>query len=152
MNAKVREINKAINNTLTKIQVEARKNASRDDSAEGISEKSILIDRKNKIVGVSNVLAPHAPFIEFGTKTKVNIKHPITKQVAGKYQGRRFDFNKVTKRIAAHQNVDDTEARKRAAGIYHNGVTARPFFYPAVFEVKNTFMVRELKKAVRARK
>lgn len=152
MKAKEKAIKESVNTALTKIHLDAKTNASNNTSPEkdGLVD-AIEINLLKGFVGVNNVKAPYAPFIEFGTKSKTNIKYRITAAVANKYRGKPLDMDELTKRIERSRGVSREQARSIASKIGRDGTTPRPFFYTAVF--KNVILLkRELSSALKKRK
>jgi hypothetical protein len=152
MMAKEKAIKASVKTALTKIHLDAKTNASNNTSPEkdGLVD-AIEINLLKGFVGVNNIKAPYAPFIEFGTKGKTSIRYKITTAKAKKYQGTALDMDDLTERIERTEGVSKRKARARAVGIGKKGSRARPFFYTSVF--KNIILLRrELSSALKKRK
>jgi hypothetical protein len=152
MKAKEKAIMDSVNTALTKIHLDAKTNASNNTSPEkdGLVD-AIEINLLKGFVGVNNVKAPFAPFIEFGTKSKTNIKYRITAAIANKYSGKPLDTKELAERIERTEGASKDKARAIATSIGKNGTKPRPFFYTSVF--KNTILLRrELSSALKKRK
>lgn len=101
------------------IEKNAKVNAPADLGKLGQSIIAVKADPTNWIVNAGGILAPYAPFIEFGTGGLVNVPDEL-KEIAIKYKGK---------------------------GVKQVNLPARPFLYPALL-VGRVEYVDKLKKVL----
>jgi len=151
LKAKSKGIDKAIDNTLRSIQRDVKSNISNNNSPEKDRMiEAVDLDLRNNLVGINNVKAPFAPFIEFGTKSKFTLQDPKLAGISSRFKGIPMDFNELVQRIERSTGLSKDAAVGVARTYARQGTTARPFFYPAVFQNK-IVLKRELKRALRKR-
>lgn len=91
----------------------------------------------------------HAPFVEFGTKSKVDVPQGLESYAMQfKSSGGNFaDLLEAIQGWCSRKGIDSQFAYPIALRIAQNGVSARPFLFPAYFrEVPN--VEKNLKKVV----
>lgn len=95
----------------------------------------------------------HAPFVEFGTKSKVDIP-PGLEQYAMQFKSSGGNFKDLLEAIQGwtkRKGIDTNFAYPIAVKIARNGVSARPFLFPAYNkEIPNT--MRKLERVVRKKR
>lgn len=153
LKAKIRGVDNAIDNWLAVTKNEIVNNAENNDSAEKDDlAKAIKHNKKERIVYVDDNLAPFAPYIEFGTKTKFNRGGKMRSElaiVAAKYRGKEIDFPELVERVARTGIAKDPRAV--AVSIAFHGTRPRPFFYNAVYG-RYPELKRSLKRSLRRRR
>lgn len=158
---------KGINNVLKDIKRVGEEVAKDADKAMGYSARTIQRDaKKNVAVDTGDLRASihvidkfldkevktdktHAPFVEFGTKSKVDIPAGL-EQYAMQFKSSGGNFANLLEAIqgwCSRHGIDQEFAYPIALRIAQNGVSARPFLFPAYFkEIPNTR--KELEKIV----
>ncbi len=128
----------------------AKRNAANNGGDQGGLQKSIghrQIDAFNYEVfaGIS-----YAPFVEFGTKSKVRIE-PGFEDVAAQFKGQKGTgtlslieaIKAWVKRKGIAKDKDaDQAAFNIARSIYRNGISPKPFFYKNVAPVRSNLLTR----------
>lgn len=84
---------------------------------------------------------PYAPYMEFGTGPKVVVPSEF-QDMANRARGKGGSFAEGLKQIKAwciRKGIDVKAAYPIFAAILNNGLTPRPFMYPAYLKAKATF-------------
>ena len=109
-------------------------------SEPGTYVRKILADRS---------IAPHAPYMEFGTGSKVYVPTFFEDQARKiKQEPTRRSYKEgleAIKRWAKKKGWDESQAGRIFAYILRNGVSPSPFLYPA-FLVQRGVLLRDLEK------
>lgn len=126
------DADKAMGYSARKIQRDAKKNVAVDT---GDLRASIhVIDKKlEKEVKTDKT---HAPFVEFGTKSKVDIPSGL-EQYAMQFKSSGGNFADLLEAIegwTSRKGISPEFAFPIALRIAQNGVSARPFLFPAYFK------------------
>lgn len=93
----------------------------------------------------------YAPFVEFGTKSKVDIPAGLegyAMQFKGSGGGSFKDFEKSIKRWAQLKGIPEEAVYPIMKSILHKGTKAQPFLFPAFFE-EQPKLIKKLKKVIR---
>jgi len=128
----------------------AKRNAANNGGDQGGLQKSIghrQIDAFNYEVfaGIS-----YAPFVEFGTKSKVRIE-PGFEDVAAQFKGQKgtgtLSLIEAIKAWVKRKGIAKGKDADRAAfniarSIYRNGISPKPFFYKNVAPVRSNLLTR----------
>ncbi len=145
---------KGINKVVKRIKKLGDEVAEDADKAMGYSARRIERDaKKNVAVDTGDLRASihmidkflekevktdktHAPFVEFGTKSKVDIPSGL-EQYAMQFKSSGGNFADLLESIqgwCSRNNIDQEFAFPIALRIAQNGVSARPFLFPAYFK------------------
>lgn len=112
-------------------------------SKPGVYVRRVLSDRS---------IAPHAPYMEFGTGRKVYVPAAFEEQARLiKSEPSRRSYKQgleAIKRWAAKKGWDESQAGRIFAYLLRNGVSPSPFLYPA-FLVQRGQLLRDLEKLFR---
>lgn len=93
----------------------------------------------------------YAPYVEFGTKSKVDIPPGLegyAMQFKGSGGGSFKDFEKSIKRWAQLKGIPEEAVYPIMMSILHNGIKAQPFLFPAFF-AEQPQLLKRLKKVLR---
>lgn len=145
---------KGINETVNRLKKLSKEVATDADKVMGYSARVIERDaKKNVDVDTGDLRASihhidkflekevktdktHAPFVEFGTKSKVDIPNGL-EQYASQFKSSGGNFADLLEAIqgwASRKGIDQQFAYPIALKIAQNGVSARPFLFPAYFK------------------
>lgn len=145
---------KGINKVVKRIQKLGDEVAEDADKAMGYSARRIERDaKKNVAVDTGDLMnsihvidkflekevktdKTHAPFVEFGTKSKVDVPQGL-EQYAMQFKSSGGNFADLLESIqgwCSRNNIDAEFAFPIALRIAQNGVSARPFLFPAYFK------------------
>lgn len=162
---------KGINETVKRLKRLTKEVATDADKVMGYSARSIERDaKKNVDVDTGDLRASihlidkfldkevktdktHAPFVEFGTKSKVDIPQGL-EQYALQFKSSGGNFADLLEAIegwVSRKGIDAQFAFPIALRIAQNGVSARPFLFPAYFK-ELPKINSELKKIVNERR
>lgn len=148
---KVRKVRDAVHGSALRIQEDARRNAPvhfgrlRSDIQFGTSQ-----GRDSFEAQVYNTVE-YAPFVEFGTKSKVEVPEELTLYAQQFRGGKGGSFDQLLDHIErwAHlKGLPPEAAFPIARAIARDGVSARPYLFPAV-ENERPNLVRKVKEAIR---
>lgn len=132
------------------IEREAKKNAPTGVNSQLKASGDVIDKFLNKEVVFRS---KHAPFQEFGTKSKVEIPQGL-EQYAMQFKSSGGSFKKLLESIKEWCNkkgIDSDFAYPIALRIAQNGVAAQPFLFPAYFkEIPKTR--KNLEKVVRKKR
>ena len=152
--AKKGAIGKAVDSSMRAIASDSKVNLARNGSiAKGDLLNSIKYHKLEMRVIVES---DYAHYVEFGTKSKRKV--PPDPQIAqmitnSSEKGNFDDFIRNLRDWAKAKNIyeNDAQVYRMALFILEKGVSAKPFFFPAVF--KNKLILRKkLIKALRTRR
>lgn len=93
----------------------------------------------------------YAPYVEFGTKSKVKIPPGLESyamQFKGNKGGSFEDFEKNIKVWAKRKGIPEEAVYPIMMSILHNGIKAQPFLFPAFF-AEQPQLLKRLKKVLR---
>jgi len=93
----------------------------------------------------------YAPYMEFGTKSKVKIPPGLESyamQFKGKGTGSFQDFEKSLKLWAKRKGIPEEAVYPIMKSILHKGVKAQPFLFPAFF-AEQPQLLKRLKRVLR---
>ena len=128
----------------------AKRNAANNGGDQGGLQKSIghrQIDAFNYEVFAGIF---YAPFVEFGTKSKVRIE-PGFEDVAAQFKGQKgtgtLSLIEAIKAWVKRKGIAKGKDADRAAfniarSIYRNGISPKPFFYKNVAPVRSNLLTR----------
>jgi HK97 gp10 family phage protein len=148
---KVDAVRKAVYGAALKIQEDARRNAPtnmgrlKSDIQFGTAVSKDAFDAQ-----VYNTV-DYAPFVEFGTKSKVDVPQDLTlyaQQFRGGNGGSFDELLDSIKRWAHLKGLPTEAAFPIARAIARDGVSARPYLFPAV-ENERPNLERKVKEAIR---
>jgi len=128
----VRDTAKEMNKAMLMTQTNAKLNAPTDTSR----LKSSIVTTKAKpsdLVASTVVGVNYAPYIEFGTKSKVEVPRGL-EQYALQFRGQGGSFDDLEKNIgewARKKGIPQENVFWIAMKIAKYGVSARPFLFPA---------------------
>jgi len=131
-----------------KIEAQAKRNAP-----EGASNrlKTSIDVRGSKLEREVYTDVKYAPYVEFGTKSKVEIP-PGLEGYAMQFKGNRGgsfeDFEASLKLWARRKGIPEEAVYPIMKSILHNGVKAQPFLFPAFF-AEQPELIKRLKKVIR---
>lgn len=113
--------------------------------AQSISSPAQKLDQREYKVAV---LAEHAPYVEFGTGSKVKVPAEFA-EMAAKFKGKKGgSFEKGLKSIrdwCRAKGIPEESAYPILMAILKKGINPQPFLYPAYLNGKKAFP-KELKK------
>ena len=138
----------AIEASARKIQKKAKNNAP--TGASNFLKDSIDV-RGSKLEREVFTDMKYAPFVEFGTKSKVDIPPGLegyAMQFKGSGGGSFKDFEASIKRWAQLKNIPQEAVHPIMMSILHKGTKAQPFLFPAFFE-EQPQLIKKLKKVIR---
>lgn len=146
-----KEIGDEANTSLKKdgfeIEKNAKINAPRNDGILSASIHSDTVSYLNVEVG-SNLV--YAPYVEFGTKKKVEIPAGLESYASkfrGKGGGSFDDLLKSVSKWASQKGIPEQFHKIIAINIARDGVKAQPFLFPA-YEKQKPKIVQNLKTIV----
>lgn len=127
-----KDADKAMGYSARKIERDAKKNVAVDtgDLRASIHVIDKFLDKEVKTDKT------HAPFVEFGTKSKVDIPAGL-EQYAMQFKSSGGNFANLLESIqgwCSRKGIDQEFAYPIALRIAQNGVSARPFLFPAYFK------------------
>jgi HK97 gp10 family phage protein len=130
----------AIEASARKIESQAKRNAPT-----GVSNrlKASIDVRGSKLEREVFTDVKYAPFVEFGTKSKVDIP-PGLEGYAMQFK----DFEASIKRWAQLKGIPEEAVYPIMKSILHNGTKAQPFLFPAFF-AEQPQLIKKLKKVIR---
>ena len=127
---------KAMNTSMLAVQSKAklslRKNSTSNTGGLLSSIKTIRAKEKD-LVSMTYADAEYAPYVEFGTKSKVDIPAGL-ESYASQFKGRGGSFDQLVKNISAwarNRGIPQENVKFIAMKIAKFGVKAQPFLFPA---------------------
>lgn len=137
----------AIEASARKIEAQAKRNAP-----EGASNrlKTSIDVRGSKLEREVYTDVKYAPYVEFGTKSKVEIP-PGLEGYAMQFKGGGGsfeDFEASLKLWARRKGIPEEAVYPIMKSILHKGVKAQPFLFPAFF-AEQPELIKRLKKVIR---
>ena len=140
-----------IERSARKIEAQAKRNAP--TGASNRLKTSIDV-RGSKLEREVYTDVKYAPYVEFGTKSKVEIP-PGLEGYAMQFKGNRGgsfeDFEASLKLWARRKGIPEEAVYPIMKSILHNGVKAQPFLFPAFF-AEQPELIKRLKKVIRGLK
>ena len=138
----------AIEASARKIESQAKRNAPT-----GVSNrlKASIDVRGSKLEREVFTDVKYAPFVEFGTKSKVDIPPGLegyAMQFKGSGGGSFKDFEASIKRWAQLKGIPEEAVYPIMKSILHKGTKAQPFLFPAFF-AEQPQLIKKLKKVIR---
>jgi len=138
----------AIESSARKIESQAKRNAPT-----GVSNRLMTsIDvRGSKLEREVFTDVKYAPYVEFGTKSKVDIPPGLegyAMQFKGKGSGSFKDFEASIKLWAQRKDIPEEAVYPIMKSILHKGTKAQPFLFPAFF-AEQPQLIKKLKKVIR---
>lgn len=128
----------------------AKRNAANNGGDQGGLQKSIGNRQINALTYEVFAGISYAPFVEFGTKSKVRIE-PGFEDVAAQFKGQKgtgtLSLIEAIKAWVKRKGIAKGKDADRAAfniarSIYRNGISPKPFFYKNVAPVRNNLLTR----------
>lgn len=145
------EIDDEVSVSAIQIRTKAIRNITRLKIVDqGLLKSSMVVTNSGRDYYVMNT-AYYSPFVEFGTGARVNVPAEWTDYAAQFKNTSRGNFDDFVAALAEWArrkgiSVDDGDydnfAFWVALKILHNGLEARPFFYPAYDEVRTALIKR----------
>lgn len=131
-----------------KIEAQAKRNAPT-----GVSNrlKTSIDVRGSKLEREVYTDVKYAPYVEFGTKSKVDIPPGLegyAMQFKGKKNGSYEDLEKNIKLWAKRKRIPEEAVYPIIKSILHKGTKAQPFLFPAFF-AEQPQLIKRLKKVLR---
>jgi len=137
----------AIEASARKIEAQAKRNAP---SGASNRLKTSIDVRGTKLSREVYTDVKYAPYVEFGTKSKVEIP-PGLEGYAMQFKGGGGsfeDFEASIKLWARRKGIPEEAVYPIMKSILHNGVKAQPFLFPAFF-AEQPQLIKKLKKVLR---
>jgi HK97 gp10 family phage protein len=131
-----RDTAKAMNLTAIAVEKKAKRNLTLNRTSNtGDLRSSIHTSRANKddLVSTVYVEANYAPYVEFGTKTKVEVPNGL-ESYAAQFRGKGGSFEQLEQNISAwakNRGIPQKNVKFIAMKIARFGVKAQPFLFPA---------------------
>lgn len=138
----------AIEASARKIESQAKRNAP--TGANNRLKTSIDV-RGSKLEREVFTDVKYAPYVEFGTKSKVEIPPGLegyAMQFRGGSGGSFTDFEANIKRWAQRKGIPEEAVYPIMKSILHRGIKAQPFLFPAFF-AEQPQLIKKLKKVIR---
>jgi len=147
---KVDAVRKAVYGSALKIQENARRNAPTHFGRLKSDIQFGMTPGKDSFEAQVYNTVDYAPFVEFGTKSKVDVPEELT-LYAQQFRGSRGSFDDLLESIErwVHlKGMPPEAAYPIARKIAREGVAAQPYLFPAV-ENERPNLERKLKEAIR---
>lgn len=144
-----RDLENEINKSAIKIESDAKRNAPVDD---GRLRSSISTSPFGDYGREVEVAARYAPYVEFGTKSKVQIPQGL-ESYAMQFKSSGGNFDDLLKSIevwAKKKGLPEEAAYPIAVKIARDGVRAQPFLFPA-YNAEKLKLIKRLKKKLNGR-
>jgi len=165
LSAKIEGVNKAINALQDKSEdIQARADQAIGESAKMIETKakqntpvgadgrlraSISAEKDRDLNWAVIVNSRYAPYVEFGTKSKVSVPSGL-EGYAMQFKGGGGSFDELVKSIrnwAKKKGIPEDAVYPISISITREGVSAQPFLFPA-FEAERKRLLKDLKKVL----
>lgn len=147
------KVSKETIDTINQTMLEVRNGAVRSVPVDvGRLRSSITLTKMNPSNKLSEVYTnvEYAPFIEFGTKSKVEIPSGL-ESYASQFQRTGGSFDMLLENIrqwCRHKGIDEAAAFPIARKIAKEGIKAQPYLFPA-FEKERAMLLPKLDKLLR---
>jgi len=116
----------------SKAKLSVRRNRT-SNTGDLISSIKTIKAKKDDLVSITYSEVDYAPYVEFGTKTKVDIPAGL-ESYASQFKGKSGGFDQLVKNISAWANnrgIPQENVKFIAMKIAKFGVKAQPFLFPA---------------------
>lgn len=138
--------------TAREIELKAKNLAPTDLGKLGQSIEAVKVTNLNWKVTAGGLIAPYAPFVEFGTGTLVQVPSEWA-QLASEFKGKKIglsdgDFLKNIKDWCRHNGIDEKYAFAIMLKLLRVGQKPQPYMYPAYIEGRKKYLER-LKAIIR---
>jgi HK97 gp10 family phage protein len=127
---------KAMNTSMLAVQSKAKLSVRRNGTSNTgrlISSIKTIKAKKDDLVSITYSEVDYAPYVEFGTKTKVDIPAGL-ESYASQFKGKSGGFDQLVEKISAWANnrgIPQENVKFIAMKIAKFGVKAQPFLFPA---------------------
>lgn len=134
------------------IELQAKNLAPTDLGKLGQSIKAEKVTKLRWKIVAGGLIAPYAPFVEFGTGTLVQVPSEWT-QLASEFKGKKIglengDFLKNIKDWCRHNGIEEKYAFAIMLKLLRVGQKPQPYMYPAYVEGRKKYLER-LKAIIR---
>jgi HK97 gp10 family phage protein len=148
----IRDMEAVTEQTARDIELKAKTLAPTDLGKLGQSIRAEKVTAKRWKIVAGGLIAPYAPFVEFGTGTLVQVPSEWI-QLASEFKGKKIglagsDFLQNIKDWCRHRGIEEKFAFAIMLKLLRVGQKPQPYMYPAYIEGRNKYLER-LKAIVR---